>query len=70
MIDIAPKGSKKTLNEKEECEKLGIDPTQFYYPWETLDEEIAASQLKQYEYGDLEETEKDAEITQHFDFSK
>lgn len=53
----------------DECKKLGVDPTQYYYPWETIDEEIAACQLKQYKYSDLEAAEKDAPVAAHFDFS-
>ena len=53
-----------------QCKQLKIDPTQFYYPWETLDEEIAACQLKQYKYKDLIEAEKDAKTYARFDFSK
>lgn len=53
-----------------QCKKLGIDPTQYYYPWESLDEEIAACQLKQYEYVDLGAAEKRAKVVEHFDFSK
>ncbi len=55
---------------KEECVKLKIDETQYYYPWESLDEEIAACQLKQYKYTDLNEAEKSADLVADFDFSK
>jgi len=53
-----------------QCKKLGVDSTQYYYPWETLDEEIAACQLKQYKYHDLKEAEKDAKTYAQFDFEK
>ena len=59
----------KKLTPKQ-CKKLHINATQYYYPWETLDEEIAACQLKQYKYKDLIEAEKDAETYARFDFSK
>lgn len=59
----------KKLSEAQ-CKKLGINSTQYYYPWETLDEEIAACQLKQYKYKDLIEAEKGARVIAHFDFSK
>jgi len=59
----------KKLTPKQ-CQQLKIDATQYYYPWETLDEEIAACQLKQYKYQDLIEAEKDAPSAAHFDFSK
>ncbi len=53
-----------------ECLALRIDETQYYYPWESLDEEIAACQLTQYKYTDLKEAEKSAELVAEFDFSK
>lgn len=59
----------KKLSEKE-YKRLGVDPTQYYYPWETLDEEIAACQLKQYSYSDLKDSEKNSKVVAHFDFSR
>jgi hypoxanthine phosphoribosyltransferase len=53
----------------DECSQIGINPLQYYYPWESLDEEIAACQLKQYNYADLNETRQDGEIVEQWDFS-
>ncbi len=54
----------------QECKKLGIDPTQYYYPWETLDEEIAACTLEQFNYQDIDKAVKRGEEAVLFDLEK